>query len=72
MVRLTDRPDMTLDVYRGRKITIQHQQHSEIYLTAKETRKFFTLKLIKNKIGKTQETFVTCKTNCIVYSKFYM
>ena len=23
VVRLTDRPDMTLDVYRGRKITIQ-------------------------------------------------
>ena len=23
MVRLTDRPDMTLDVYRGRKTTIQ-------------------------------------------------
>ena len=27
MDRLTDRPDMTLDVYRGRKTTIQ--QHSE-------------------------------------------
>ena len=25
VVRLTDRPDMTLDVYRGRKITIQQQ-----------------------------------------------
>ena len=25
VVRLTDRPDMTLDVYRGRKITIQLQ-----------------------------------------------
>ena len=25
MVRLTDRPDMTLDVYRGRKTTIQQQ-----------------------------------------------
>ena len=23
MVRLTDRPDMTIDVYRGRKTTIQ-------------------------------------------------
>ena len=29
VVRLTDRPDMTLDVYRGRKTTIQ-QQHTEI------------------------------------------
>ena len=26
VVRLTDRPDMTLGVYRGRKITIQQQQ----------------------------------------------
>ena len=26
MVRLTDRPDMTLDVYRGRITTIQQQQ----------------------------------------------
>ena len=26
MVRLTDRPDMALDVYRGRKTTIQQQQ----------------------------------------------
>ena len=25
VVRLTDRPDMTLDVYRGRKATIQQQ-----------------------------------------------
>ena len=27
VIRLTDRPDMTLDVYRGRKTTIQQQQH---------------------------------------------
>ena len=26
VVRLTERPDMTLDVYRGRKTTIQQQQ----------------------------------------------
>ena len=26
MVRLTDRPDMTLDVYGGRKTTTQQQQ----------------------------------------------
>ena len=26
MVRLTDRPDMTLDVYHGRKTTTQQQQ----------------------------------------------
>ena len=31
VVRLTDRPDMTLDVYRGRKTTMQQQQPG--YLT---------------------------------------
>ena len=30
VVRLTDRPDMTLDVYRGRKTTIQQQQHDAL------------------------------------------
>ena len=29
VVRLTDRHDMTLDVYRGRKTTIQQQQQQE-------------------------------------------
>ena len=29
VVRLTDHPDMTLDVYRGRKTTIQQQQLRE-------------------------------------------
>ena len=28
VVRLTDRPDMTVDVYRGRKTTIQQQQQN--------------------------------------------
>ena len=28
VVRLTDRPDMTLDVYRGRKTTIQPTNHN--------------------------------------------
>ena len=28
MVRLTDRPDMTLDVYRGCKTTIQHMGYT--------------------------------------------
>ena len=30
VVRLTDRPDMTLDVYRGRKTIIQQQQRLDI------------------------------------------
>ena len=29
VVRLTDRPDMTLDVYRGRKTTTQQQQQQQ-------------------------------------------
>ena len=29
VVRLTDRPDMTLDVYRGRKTTNQQQQQQQ-------------------------------------------
>ena len=30
VVRLTDRPDMTLDVYRGRKTTIQQDLSEQI------------------------------------------
>ena len=37
MVRLTDRPDMTLDVYRGRKTTIQQQQQQQINGAVKTT-----------------------------------
>ena len=33
VVRLTDRPDMTLDVYRGRKTTMQQQLLSTLPLT---------------------------------------
>ena len=29
VVRLTDRPDMTLDVHRGRKTTMQQQQQQQ-------------------------------------------
>ena len=31
VARLTDRPDMTLDVYRGRKITTQQQLLQEVF-----------------------------------------
>ena len=37
VVRLTDRPDMTLDVYRGRKTTKQQQQQQPV--TSQEMRK---------------------------------
>ena len=36
VVRLTDRPDMTLDVYRGRKTTIQQQQVSHSLIAVGE------------------------------------
>ena len=37
VVRLTDRPDMTLDVYRGRKTTMQQQQiqHNCVFTNVK-------------------------------------
>ena len=37
VVRLTDRPDMTLDVYRGRKTTFQQQQLSSTHTEAEVT-----------------------------------
>ena len=45
MVRLTDRPDMTLDVYRGRKTTIQQhfQFHRELSIIVKYKRKVYVL-----------------------------
>ena len=35
VVRLTDCPDMTLDVYRGRKTTMQQQQQIDPYVKNK-------------------------------------
>ena len=35
VVRLTDRPDMILDVYRGRKTTIQQQQSYQRYIVSR-------------------------------------
>ena len=44
VVRLTDRPDMTLDVYRGRKTTIQQQQQSIEQATCMLSKHYFFLK----------------------------
>ena len=38
VIRLTDRPDMTLDVYRGRKTMQQQQQNSDAMIGAEKTR----------------------------------
>ena len=52
VVRLTDRPDMTLDVYRGRKTTMQQQSQGEweIYAdTCKSKSKYSGLSLSRNR-----------------------
>ena len=36
VVRLTDRPDMTLDVYHGRKTTIQSKNQRYVFLFLSE------------------------------------
>ena len=36
VVRLADRPDMTLDVYRGRKTTMQQQQQQFLLALIRE------------------------------------
>ena len=40
VVRLTDRPDMTLDVYRGHKTTMQQQQQQ--FVARLDTAAFMT------------------------------
>ena len=45
VVRLTDRPDMTLDVYRGRKTTIQQFRMAANFLSI-----FFLLSAHFNKL----------------------
>ena len=42
VVRLTDRPDMTLDVYRGRKTTIQQMPWKKKYETGTNRKKYET------------------------------
>ena len=48
VVRLTDRPDMTLDVYRGRKTTMQCNNVVKINITGHEKKSnlHFNLKII--------------------------
>ena len=49
VVRLTERPDMTLDVYRGRKTTIQIQYNTkETYIRIVGSR--YTVPLIKKNL----------------------
>ena len=43
VVRLTDRPDMTLDVYRGRKTTKQHMYIGNQNIYGKNSKNWVTL-----------------------------
>ena len=55
VVRLTDRPDMTLDVYRGRKTTIQHQITLPVFLVLEaELSRFLALFCDDGHTGETQ------------------
>ena len=47
MVRLTDRPDMTLDVYRGRKTTMQQQQNPANFYGSKHIRQATSTLMIR-------------------------
>ena len=46
VVRLTDRPDMTLDVYPGRKTTMQQQQQQLIVMKVAKW-SFFNCEIVK-------------------------
>ena len=59
-VRLTDRPNMTLDVYRGRKTTIQ-QRKLPFLKKRKEKRKYVARPGIK---PRTPDLRVRCPTDC--------
>ena len=55
MVRLTDRPDMTLDVYRGRKTTMQQQQcvvYTKLSVVGKRRKKIEGAEEEMKQIGK--------------------
>ena len=48
VVKLTDRPDMTLDVYRGRKTTMQQQQQQLVkHITVEESSSIQWVKNVK-------------------------
>ena len=40
VVRLTDRPDMTLDIYHGRKTTMQQKQSNSLHAAMAMVRTF--------------------------------
>ena len=53
VVRLTDRPNMTLDVYRGRKTTIQQQQQYMSVIAVIDANSVYLGKFEDNAMNKT-------------------
>ena len=47
VVRLTDRPDMTLDVYRGRKTTTQQQKQIQKQIISLQVVKILTVEKLQ-------------------------
>ena len=84
VVRLTDRPDLTLDVYRGRKTTTQQQQHlSNTYRFLKLSNPYFISLVVcisqlclKHRLGTTYDSAITfhhlvsCGAALIVVTKW--
>ena len=60
VVRLTDRPDMTLDVYRGRKTTIQQQPVSKLLSDLIYTFLLKEARLSKNMILQSGKNLLLC------------
>ena len=58
VVRLTDRADMTLDVYRGRKTTMQQQQ--QLKLSGHVAIFFSTLRIINSENTKKNQLHKRC------------
>ena len=56
VVRLTDGPDTTLDVYRGRKTTIQQQQQCRVMVS------FITIPSVFKSWKQASMLFITCIT----------
>ena len=51
VVRLTDRPDMTLDVYRGRKTTIQYNNNHSQFSLREETGQLNAFEMPRNDVS---------------------
>ena len=66
MVRITDRPDMTLDVYRGRKTTIQQQQQFILEIgPAHDGRGIIVKTIFKGLVSYSVSEFALLKSNVI-------